>query len=177
MATLRTLTGPLIGSSLVWLFAGAAANAQITAAECDKLRAESTTLISRGVPKLMEKGPEWAKANLDQTKLADIKRMIEVSEQLTFRCETLKPINTKVEQVDGEGTDDDGTTPAATGAPAKPAAPSGEPVPAAKQPTPAPKPKKAAAVDQPAPKAKAAANDAFTPAAGASSTLNAQRPQ
>jgi hypothetical protein len=34
----------------------------------------------------MERGPEWALANLPPEKIASIRRLIEVEEQLEFRC-------------------------------------------------------------------------------------------
>lgn len=79
--------------------------AELASADCERLKAENAQLVQQGVPKLMEKGPEWARANLDPDRLASIRRLIEVSEQIMFRCEKLRPINTRVEDVDGEGAD------------------------------------------------------------------------
>ena len=175
-----------------------AARAEFGQADCDRLKTENAALVKQGVPKLMEKGPEWAKANLDPAKLDQIKRLIDVSEQIMFRCEKLRPINTKVEQVESEGADsaDDPATPGAAGganttgpAPVKPANPDGA-VP--KKAAPKPRAKSAAAqptgTEAPNPtasdvapsgvaktvKPKPKSNDAFVPAPGNASTLDRQ---
>jgi hypothetical protein len=165
---------------------GAARAAEITKAECEALHAENRGLISAGVPKLMEKGPDWAKANLPPEQLSQIKRLLHVSEQITFRCETIRPINAKVDQSgEADGTDsiDDPAPPAAAPveraatAPADAARPKPKPAPKpGNEAKPAPKPKVAgtakpeAAPKTPQPKA----NDAFVPAARQSSTLDDQ---
>ena len=53
---------------------------------CAKLTGEQTQLELAGVPLNMEKGPQWAKANLAPDKIEQIRRLIEVEEQLLFRC-------------------------------------------------------------------------------------------
>jgi hypothetical protein len=53
---------------------------------CDQLQTEKQSLVQQGVEKDMEKGPEWAKANLQPVRLDLVKRYIAVSEQLKFRC-------------------------------------------------------------------------------------------
>ena len=187
----------------VWLAAvllaasGTAASAEFGQADCDRLKTESAALVQQGVPKLMEKGPDWAKANLDAAKLDQIKRLIDVSEQIMFRCEKLRPINTKVEQVEGEGADSDDTPaagaagganttgpapvkpPPAEGAVPKKAAPKPRAKSAAAQPTGAEAPNPTASDVAPPKAAKAAkpkpkSNDAFVPAPGNASTLDSQ---
>jgi hypothetical protein len=79
---------PLLVSALV---ASVAALTQVRAAPldaeaCGKLQAEHGDLERAGVEKDMEKGPDWAKANLGVEKLQRVQRYIEVEELLLFRC-------------------------------------------------------------------------------------------
>ena len=58
---------------------------------CTKLKAEQGSWSRPACASNMAKGPEWAKANLAADKLEQIRRLIEVDEQLLFRC-TGKPL-------------------------------------------------------------------------------------
>jgi len=60
--------------------------APLDAETCAKLQTEHTDLERGGVEKDMEKGPEWAKANLGLEKLQRVQRFIELEELLMFRC-------------------------------------------------------------------------------------------
>jgi hypothetical protein len=77
---------------LVFLLAAAvlalaqARAAPLDADACAKLRGEHSQLELAGVEKELEKGPEWAKANLAADKLDRIRRFIDLEEQLLFRC-------------------------------------------------------------------------------------------
>lgn len=53
---------------------------------CAKLKGEQTQLENAGVGHNMAKGPHWAKANLAPDKIEQVRRLIEVEEQLLFRC-------------------------------------------------------------------------------------------
>lgn len=53
---------------------------------CAKLQGELESLEKAGLKDLLAKGAEWGKANLAPGKLQEIKRYIEVDEQLLFRC-------------------------------------------------------------------------------------------
>lgn len=53
---------------------------------CSKLKVEQAQLENSGVGHNMAKGPEWAKANLAPDKIEQIRRLIELEEQLLFRC-------------------------------------------------------------------------------------------
>jgi hypothetical protein len=53
---------------------------------CLKLKTEQEQLENAGVERDMEKGPAWAKANLAPEKLTQVKRFIELEEQILFRC-------------------------------------------------------------------------------------------
>ena len=60
---------------------------------CAKLKTEQGQLEHAGTRSGMGRGPEWAKANLAPDKLEQIKRLIEVDEQLLFRCQGRPLVN------------------------------------------------------------------------------------
>jgi|GEM_PF-5329013 len=64
----------------------AARGAPLDKESCAKLKAEEAELEQAGVRASMSRGPEWAKNNLAPAQLAQIRRLIEVEEQLLFRC-------------------------------------------------------------------------------------------
>lgn len=82
----------LIGSLALVHAAGLALARPMEDSACTALKAELATLNDQGVRREMEKGPEWAKANLSQEKLAKIARLIEVDEGILFRCPRPKPV-------------------------------------------------------------------------------------
>lgn len=53
---------------------------------CAKLKTEQEAMEKAGLKETVGRGPEWAKANLSPEKINEIKRWIEVDEQLLFRC-------------------------------------------------------------------------------------------
>jgi hypothetical protein len=53
---------------------------------CEKLKTERVWLEQAGTRGFMSKGPQWAKANLEPGKLEQVRRLLEVDEQLLFRC-------------------------------------------------------------------------------------------
>ena len=53
---------------------------------CAKLKVEQGQLEHAGTRGNMGKGPQWAKTNLEPDKLDQIRRLLEVDEQLLFRC-------------------------------------------------------------------------------------------
>jgi hypothetical protein len=53
---------------------------------CAKLKVEQGELEHAGTRASMSKGPQWAKTNLEPDKLEQIRRLLEVDEQLQFRC-------------------------------------------------------------------------------------------
>jgi hypothetical protein len=65
---------------------GCAWAVKLDKAACDNLRTELAGAAAIGLKADMERGPEWAIVNLPPERLAAIKRMIEVQEQLEFRC-------------------------------------------------------------------------------------------
>lgn len=60
--------------------------ARLAADACETLKAEQDQLAQSGVRDDMQRGPQWAKANLPTARLGRIKRLIEVEEQIAFRC-------------------------------------------------------------------------------------------
>lgn len=73
---------------LALLAAGAtvASASKLDKTACAELSTEFAGVTAAGVKGDMERGPEWAKANLSPERLASIHRLIEVQEQLEFRC-------------------------------------------------------------------------------------------
>lgn len=76
---------------------------------CNNLKEEHGQLTAAGAKANMERGPEWAKAHLAPDRMQQIGRLIEVEEQLAFRCPQAKPPL--------EGVENQKTTGAAPGAP------------------------------------------------------------
>lgn len=53
---------------------------------CNALKNEQARLAAEGLKTEMLHGPDWAKANLPASRLEQIKHLIEVEEQIAFRC-------------------------------------------------------------------------------------------
>ena len=60
---------------------------------CANLKAEQAQLESAGTRGNMAKGPQWAKTNLEPDRLDQIRRLLEVDEQLLFRCQGRPLVN------------------------------------------------------------------------------------
>lgn len=140
------------------LFLGVAGYAPASSADpldkdtCSKLQAEKQTLSMLGVDKEYAKGPDWAKANLRPAELNNLRRFINIDEQLKFRCGfaivTLRAPATD-EPEDGDDNDEAGPNGAAVPMPgrredgttaAKPATAPAKTEPASVKPKPAAKP-------------------------------------
>lgn len=67
---------------------------------CDGLKAEQEKIGGKRLRDAMEKGPEWAKANLASSEINVVRRFIELEEQVLFRCPRPKPV--KAAQPPGE---------------------------------------------------------------------------
>jgi len=87
------MRSPAIGSrlcaaALLWL--ALAPNAAIAAPlakdACDALKTEQNALAATGIRAEMARGVVWAKANVTADKMKSIQRLIEVDEQILFRC-------------------------------------------------------------------------------------------
>lgn len=190
---LRATTGLVLAALLVPLpIVGAAEAARLDKDACEALKTEHANLVSAGVREQMAKGPEWAKANLPRDALAGIRRLIEVEEQIAFRCERPRPaVVTTAVPAEGEEPARAGTThkpsAKAAGVPAEPAAESPpapkkkrKPKPPAEAVAPAETPAQPAeeAAPQPAPKKKSAKKpaDAYVPPAAAPDSAPASQP-
>src|SRR5262245_65716306 len=73
-------------AALLWQVP-AARTAPLDKEGCANLKTEQTQLEQAGARGNIAKGPQWAKANLDHDKLDQIRRLLEVDEQLLFRCQ------------------------------------------------------------------------------------------
>lgn len=63
-----------------------ASASELTAEACEALTGEHTTLLEAGAGTDIERGPDWAKDNLGELRLQRVQRLIEVEEQIAFRC-------------------------------------------------------------------------------------------
>lgn len=139
--------------------------------ECDKVREEVAKLELAGVRADMDRGPDWARKNLEPGRLRQIRSLIDAEEKLLFQCRTAKPSKDVEAAIDAALKPPPGAAKPADGAADEPAPDAAKPAkpaePAAAAPG-EPKPKKEKKVKrEPKPKA----NDAFVPPAGTESTL------
>ena len=82
----RFFTGAVLFASL-WAFGSGDVVAKAYDEDaCAALDAEMQLLISDGIDKTVEKGPEWGSANLTKPELERVKRFLTVEEQIVFRC-------------------------------------------------------------------------------------------
>jgi hypothetical protein len=81
-----TRSGISLVIAALLLQGSAARAAQLDKDSCAKLKTEQAQLEQGGTRGSMGKGPEWAKVNLAPDKLEQIRRLIELDEQLLFRC-------------------------------------------------------------------------------------------
>jgi hypothetical protein len=81
-------------------FAGPSLAAPLEKEVCNGLRAEHDQLVLAGAKADMERGPEWAKANLAFDRIKQIERLIAVGEQLAFRCPQPNPSLERAEDVE-----------------------------------------------------------------------------
>jgi hypothetical protein len=96
-----TRFGIVLGVQALVACCGAAGAATLDQEACARLKTELMQLELGGTRSSMAKGPEWARVNLPADKLQQIKRLIEIEEQILFRCQG-KPLVVLPEGVDGE---------------------------------------------------------------------------
>jgi hypothetical protein len=96
-----TRFGLVLGVQALLISAGAAAAATLDQDACARLKTELLQLELAGTRNNMGKGPDWAKGNLSADKLLQIKRLLDVEEQLLFRCQG-KPLVVLPEGVEAE---------------------------------------------------------------------------
>jgi hypothetical protein len=65
---------------------GVAEAAPLDEAACNGIKTERDGLIAKGLETDLAKGAEWGKVNLPPDRLKEIARLIDLNEQLTFRC-------------------------------------------------------------------------------------------
>lgn len=83
---LPMLVLPVLLLTVALIAAAPAAAAPLEPQTCDTLKTEYQGLVAAGAKSDMDKGAQWAKANLAPDKLKAIERLIAVTEQLSFRC-------------------------------------------------------------------------------------------
>jgi hypothetical protein len=71
----------LLAGSLV-----AALAAKLDKTACNELSSELAGIVAEGARDDMGRGPDWARSNLSQERLSSIRRLLEVEQQLEFRC-------------------------------------------------------------------------------------------
>jgi len=180
-----TRLGLVLGvPALLWCSVAAAAPLDQEA--CARLKTELLQLELAGARTNMAKGADWAKVNLAADKLLQVKRLIEIDEQILFRCQG-KPLVVLPEGVEADAPapaegGKEGAAKAATDsakdpqpagkAQAKPPAVSKGPAPAVKvlpkaagadKAAPAAAAAAGAAPAKPKPKAKPKTDDAYRP--------------
>ena len=67
-----------------------ATEAKLDAETCSQLGLEHMKYVASGAAADVQRGPEWAKANLSQDKLRDIELFIQLDEQINFGCRDAK---------------------------------------------------------------------------------------
>jgi hypothetical protein len=147
------------------ILARAGVSAPLEPEACAKLKDEEAELARKGAKTNLAKGPEWAKTNLTQTGIDDVRRLIEVEEQVQFRCpvpappaakEAAKP---KVAKKAKAATAEQGAEKGPKQAPQAKSAKAGEGTAKQAQPSKAPDEKSAPKKQAPRPKN----NDAYVP--------------
>ena len=68
------------------LSAAGATPARLGSATCEGLRTERQRFTQTGIIAEVQRGPEWAKANLSQDRLAQIEAYIRIDEDIKFGC-------------------------------------------------------------------------------------------
>lgn len=110
MGTFRLSRLRVMGFAAAAMVAASAAPVRaekLAQAECQKLDADRRALMVLGVDKYVEKGPDWAKANLTVADLDLVKRYFDLFEQLKFRCQE----DIGVTEIDDPDTVDDDDAP------------------------------------------------------------------
>ena len=86
MSSSRGVRASLLALSVLLLMGGTAFATPLDETSCAKLRDERGLLEQAGLRDMMARGPAWAAVNLPAAKLREIQRLIELDEQITFRC-------------------------------------------------------------------------------------------
>ena len=97
----------VIAGAGITVWALPAAAEPLDKAACEALKLEHTGLMAGDINADIKRGPTWAKANLSQPRLSKIARVIEIEEQMTFRCRkgTLRaPVLVKTKKISPKAT-------------------------------------------------------------------------
>ena len=74
-------------AAAVWVAVPSMAFAtKLDKAACAELSTELSALTGTGIKAEMDRGPEWAKANMPPERLQSARRLLELEDQLEFRC-------------------------------------------------------------------------------------------
>lgn len=76
----------MVAVAVCGLAPAAAFATKLDNAACTALATERNAITATGVKEEMERGPEWAKANMPPERLQSALRLLEVEDQLEFRC-------------------------------------------------------------------------------------------
>jgi outer membrane biosynthesis protein TonB len=143
------------------LLATAARSSPLGKDGCAQLKVEQGELERSGTRASMSKGPQWAKGNLEPARLEQIKRLLEIDEQLLFRCGGRPLVNLPKDPdpdpAAREPGDKAAKAPAVAKVPKKDPAKKAAAAPSPDQPAKEPAKKKAAAPKAPADKGEASA--------------------
>ncbi len=101
-SNIMTRSGITLFVAALLLQMPAARTAPLDKDGCAKLKAEQGQLEHAGTRGNMGKGPQWAKTNLEPEKLDQIRRLLEVDEQLLFRCHGKPLVNLPKDPVDAD---------------------------------------------------------------------------
>lgn len=74
--------------------------------ECKARLTEHTDLVSKGAASLLEKEPDWVKSNMTEADLNRIKRLLEVEDDIRFRCQGVDVAGVTPGQLLGRKADD-----------------------------------------------------------------------
>jgi hypothetical protein len=80
-----------LAGGLALASAGQSLAAPLDPEVCGKLKEEQSQLVAAGAKANMERGPDWARANLARGQIKQIERLLSIEEQLAFRCPPPKP--------------------------------------------------------------------------------------
>ena len=81
---------PFLGLVALTLMVSSTRNAKaLNIEDCEAFAREHRGFVATGIRADMERGPEWAKANLPANRVQQILRFLFIEEQLRFRCERI----------------------------------------------------------------------------------------
>jgi hypothetical protein len=86
---IRSTSSLVLALLLLATAAQPAAAKALGSEECKALDAEAATLEAAGIKLDIEKGPQWAKANLAADRIERIRHYFEIREKVLFRCPEL----------------------------------------------------------------------------------------